>query len=262
MTSGASVTDSGGTVYAAAPGRYQFPRIAPGSYRLAITPPANYVFASQVATPALQALSGAPFFIVGGSRGETFSVLPGPPIEIDLPLDPSAAASVQISKSAGKAVVAIGEFVPYTVTISNGGKTQVAALRIADRLPVGFRYQIGSARLDQTVLADPKVSADGRGLEFSVGALPGSGTLSLRYVAAVSAGAQVGQAENTAQAIGGASSNIARASVLVREDLNRSRAILLGRVTQVKTRYGTTRTLEFMFLARCSAGRKYKGRAV
>ncbi|MBC7728904.1 MAG: DUF11 domain-containing protein, partial [Microbacteriaceae bacterium] len=233
VTSGASVTDSGGTVYTVPPGRYQFPRIGPGSYRLAVTPPANYAFASLAATPALQALPGAPFFITGGSRGEAFSVLPGPPIEIDLPLDPSAAAGVQISKSAGKAVVAVGEFVPYTITIGNGGKTPVAALRVADRLPVGFRYQPGSARLDQAVMADPKVSADGRGLEFSLGTLPGSGSLNLRYVAAVNAGAPIGQAENTAQAIGGATSNVARASVLVREDLNRSRAILVGRVTQV-----------------------------
>ena len=235
VTSGASVTDSGGAAYSIGPGRYQFPRIAPGNYRLVVTPPANYVFATQVATPALQALPGAPFFIVGGSRGETFSVLPGSPIKIDVPLDPLATASVQIIKSAGKAVVAIGEFVPYTVTISNGSKTPVATLRIADRLPVGFRYQAGSARLDQTVLADPKVSADGRGLEFSVGALPGSARLNLRYVAAVNAGTPAGQAENTAQAIGGANSNVARASVLVREDLNRSRATLLGRVMQVES---------------------------
>lgn len=235
VTTGASVTDSGGTVYAVAPGRYQFPRIAPGSYRLAITPPASYVFASLAATSALQALPGAPFFIATGSRGETFQVLPGPPIEIDVPLDPASLAGVQISKNAGKAVVAIGEFVPYTVTVSNGDKNPVASLRIADRLPLGFRYQAGSARLDKAVLPDPVISADGRGLEFRIGTLPGSGSLSLRYVAAVSAGARAGQAENTAQAIGGASSNIARASVLVSEDLNRSRAILVGRVTQVES---------------------------
>ena len=233
VTSGGSVTDSGGAVYPFAPGRYQFPRVAPGSYRLAITPPATYAFASLVPAPAMQALPGSPFLIVAGSRGETFAVLAGPPIEIDVPLDPSVAAGVQITKSAGKAVVGIGEFVPYTVTISNGGKNPVAALRIGDRLPVGFRYQTGSARLEKTVLADPTISADGRGLEFSIGTLPGSGSLSLRYVTAVNAGAQVGQAENTAQAIGGATSNIARATVLVREDLNRSRAFLLGRVTLV-----------------------------
>lgn len=235
VITGTSVTDSGGTVYAAAPGRYQFPRIAPGNYRLAITPPASYVFASLVASPVLQALPGAPFFIAAGSRGETFQVLPGAPIEIDVPLDPVSLAGVQISKSAGKAVVAIGEFVPYTVTVSNSDKHPVAALRISDRLPLGFRYQAGSARLDKAVLADPVISADGRGLEFRLGTLPGNGSLSLRYVAAVSSGARAGQAENTAQAIGGASSNIARASVLVSEDLNRSRAILVGRVTQVES---------------------------
>lgn len=233
VTSGGSVTDSSGAVYAFAPGRYQFPRIAPGSYRLALVPPAGYAFPSLALTPALQALPGGPFLIVTGSRGETFPVLPGPALEIDMPLDPLATAGVQITKSAGKASVAIGEFVPYTVTISNGSNKPVAGVRIADRLPVGFRYQAGSARLEKTVLADPQISADGRGLEFSIGTLPGSGTLSLRYVAAVQAGAQVGQAENTAQAMGGASSNIARASVLVREDLNRSRAILMGRVTLV-----------------------------
>jgi len=235
VTSGGSVTDSGGTVYNFGPGRYQFPRIAPGNYRLAITPPAGYAFASVVPAPALQNLPGAPHFIVNGSRGENFPVLPGPPIEIDLPLDPTAASGVQISKSAGKAVVAIGEFVPYTVTVRNSGTNPVAALRIADRLPLGFRYQAGSARLGNAVLGDPGISADGRGLEFNLGVLSGSGTLTLRYVAAVNAGAVKGPAENTAQAMGGVASNIARASVFVQEDLNRSRAILLGRVTQVES---------------------------
>ena len=233
VTSGANVTDSGGTVYTMAPGRYQFPRVNTGSYRLTITPPANYTFASLVATPVLQALPGAPFLIVTGSRGEAFTVLPGPPMEIDVPLDVMPTPGVQIAKSAGKAAVAIGEFVPYTVSITNGNKNAITALRIADRLPVGFRYQAGSARLDKAVLADPVLSADGRGLEFSIGTLASNATVSLRYVAAVLAGAQPGQAENTAQASSGANSNLARASVLVREDLNRSRAILIGRVTQV-----------------------------
>ena len=233
VTSGASVTDSGGTVYAAAPGRYQFPRVAAGNYRLAITPPANYLSPSSASNSALQALPGAPFFIITGSRGESFAVLSGPPIEIDVPLDPSVTARVQITKSAGKAVVSIGDYLPYTVTISNAGKDSIAMLRISDRMPVGFRYQAGSARLERSVLADPKISADGRGLDFNIGPLPGSGTLNLRYVAAVLTGAQVGQAENTAQATGGVTSNVAHATVLVREDLNRSRAILLGRVTQV-----------------------------
>ncbi len=235
VASGGSATDGGGTVYTFSPGRYQFPRIAPGSYRLAIVPPANYAFASLVLTPALQALPGAPFFIGSGSRGEAFSVVPGPPIEIDVPLDPSMVGGVQITKSAGKAVVGIGEFLPYTISITNIGKNPINALKVADRLPVGFRFQAGSARLDKAGLGDPQVSGDGRGLEFNIGTLPGNGSVTLRYVVAVLAGANAGQSENTAQASAGATSNVARASVMVREDLNRSRAILMGRVTQVES---------------------------
>jgi uncharacterized repeat protein (TIGR01451 family) len=235
VTSGGAVTDSGGTVYTFAPGRYQFPRIAPGSYRLAIAAPPNYEFASLAPTAGLQALPGAPFFIAAGSRGEAFSVVSGPPIEIDVPLDPSVTGGVQITKSAGKAVVGIGDFLPYTISITNTSKSPVNALRLADRLPVGFRYQAGSARLDKAGLTDPQVGGDGRALEFNIGTIPGSGTLTLRYVVAVLAGANVGQSENTAQVSAGATSNVARASVMVREDLNRSRAILMGRVTQVES---------------------------
>jgi uncharacterized repeat protein (TIGR01451 family) len=235
VTSGTGVSDSGGEAYPFGPGRYQFPRVAAGQYRLQIVPPANYIAPSVVATLAMQGLPNAPYFIVTGSRGEVFPVLAGPPIEIDVPLDPVATAGVQITKNADKAAVAIGEFVPYTVTITNRASTPIAALRVADRLPVGFRYQTGSVRLNQNVLADPTVSGDGRTLEFNLGALAGNGALSLRYVAAVLAGTPAGQSENTVQAVGPVTSNVARASVLVREDLNRSRAILLGRVTQVES---------------------------
>ena len=235
VPSGGRVVDSSGKVYTFAAGHYQFPRIAPGTYRFAIVPPANYAFPSVVLVPALQALAGAPFVIVTGSFGETHPLVFGPLLQIDIPLDPfvtPVATEVQITKSVGKAAVAVGEFTPYTVTIGNSSKYSALRVRIADRLPLGFRYQAGSARLDNAVLADPSISTDGRGLEFTIGTVLGGANLNLRYVAAVQSGAPVGTAENTAQATGGATSNIARASLLVREDLNRSRSFLVGRVTQ------------------------------
>ena len=235
VISGTGVSDSGGEPYPFGPGRYQFPRVAAGQYRLQIEPPADYTAPSVVATPALQALPNAPYFIVTGSRGEVFPVVQGPPLEIDVPLDPVTTAGVQITKNADKAVVAIGEFVPYTVNITNRSTNPISALRMADRLPVGFRYEPGSARLNKIKLADPTISNDGRSLEFNLGTLAGSGALNLRYVAAVLAGTPTGQAENTVQTIGRVTSNVARATVMVREDLNRSRAILVGRVTQVES---------------------------
>ena len=101
---------------------------------------------------------------------------------------------MQITKSVGKATVAVGDFVPYTLSITNGGTLAIAPLRIADRLPLGFRYQTGSARLGTALLADPLVSADGRGLTFSLGTLAGSASVAVRYVAAVNSGAQIGPA--------------------------------------------------------------------
>ncbi len=237
VTTGSTVTDGGGAVYHFAAGRYQFPRVAPGSYSFQVTPPAGYKFPSAVATATLQALPGAPFLIVAGSRGETFPIVPGPALIIDMPLDPGPLGDVTVTKTAGRTTAAAGDFVPYTVTIANGSKNAIPAVRILDRLPQGFRYQAGSARTGDvgpgaTVLADPTISSDGRSLEFSLGTLRGNATAALRYVAAIGAGAPAGLADNTAQASGRLTSNVAHASLLVQEDLNRSRAILMGRVTQ------------------------------
>ena len=231
VTSGSSVTDAGGALYTFPAGAFQFPRMAAGTYRFQITPPPGYAFPSTVANATLQTLAGAPFMVVAGSRGENFLLVDGPALQIDIPLDPAVGANVQITKTVGKSAVAIGDFVPYTLSIANGGTLPIAALRIADRMPLGFRYQGGSARLGTIVLADPLVSNDGRHLTFSLGVLAAGTTATVRYVAVVGPSAQVGPADNTAQAVAPVTSNVARASVLVREDLNRSTSILLGRVT-------------------------------
>ncbi len=229
IISGAAFAACGGMVSLPA-GSYRFPLVAPGSYRLQITPPAGFNFPSTVATPTLQTLTGAPFFVVAGSRGELFTLDAGPATQIDVPLDP-ASGNLQITKTAGKAVIGVGEFLPYTLAIRNNS-TLAPALnaRIVDRLPVGFRYQRGSARLNGAALADPIVSADGRSVTFSIGTVAAGATSTLRYVAEVTAGARSGDAENIAQAATPVTSNIARATVLVREDLFRERAILAGRV--------------------------------
>jgi len=227
VITGSIVTDAGGEIYNLAGGLYQFPLMAAGTYRLQITPPIGFAFPSTVPNATLQTLAGAPFALVAGARGENFALV-DVIVRIDIPLDP-VKGRVEITKSAGKATVAVGDYVPYTLSIRNPDPLTVAAVQIADRLPMGFRYQKGSARLDAAVLADPVIAADGRSLTFSLGDIAAGMTVSVKYVAAVVAGAKPGPAENTAQAVGVAS-NVARASVLVREDLHASRAILMGRV--------------------------------
>ncbi|HEY1227336.1 MAG TPA: hypothetical protein VGF26_08440, partial [Ramlibacter sp.] len=232
VVSGGTATDAGGTSYSFGPGRYQFPRVvAPGTYRLQIVPPLGYRFPSTVVDATLQQLPGAPFQLNAISRGGQFTALPGPPVEADVPLDPAPYGSVDLVKSAGKTVVAIGDFLPYTVTVSNAADQGLPGLQLLDRLPAGFRYAAGSVRLNGLAIANPQVSADGRSLVFSLGLIGPKSAATLTYVAAVGPNAVVGPAQNTVQATGRITSNVAGATVTVQDDLNRSRAILAGQVT-------------------------------
>lgn len=232
VATGSTVTDAGGTAYVLGPGRYQFPRVAaPGSYRFQIELPPGYRYPSRVADTALQTLPGAPFVLNAASRGAAFTVLPGPPFEADIPLDPPPAGQLDILKSAGKAVASIGDFVPYTLTLSTTSAAPLTDVRVADRLPPGFRYRVGSARLNDAPLADPQVAADGRSLVFPVGTIAAGRPATLRYIAAVGPSAKVGPAENTARALAPLGSNTARAVVSVVDELHRSRAFLVGRVS-------------------------------
>ncbi|HET8747746.1 MAG TPA: hypothetical protein VFM98_19255, partial [Ramlibacter sp.] len=231
VVAGSTVTDAGGTRYAFEPGRYQFPRLAPGTYRLEVEPPLGYRFPSATSDQAIQQLAGGPFFLGKGSRGESFTLVPGPALEMDLPLDPGPLGDVNILKTAGKATAAVGDSIPYTLAIGNRGKDPVPSLVIADQLPPGFRFQKGSARLDGAPLVDPQVSADGRSLQFAVGTLAGEGRATLRYLAVVGPGTPLGTAENSARAAGRVTSNVAKATVLVQDELNRTRSFLVGRVS-------------------------------
>ncbi len=210
-------------------GGFRFPRALPGNYKITVTPPANYNFASSVPFTTLQALAGAPFALnATGSIGQSFVLSAGPPLQIDIPIDPLG-GTLQITKTAGKLVVGEGEFVPYVVTIKNNSAGVTPNVKIGDVLPSGFRYAKNSSTLNGVKIADPVIAGDGRTLNFSIGNIAGSATVTLKYVAEVTIGAKTGKAENIAFA-SNYTSNTARASVIVKEDLFKSRAILMGTV--------------------------------
>jgi uncharacterized repeat protein (TIGR01451 family) len=221
-----------------APGSYHFPLAPTGNYRLVVTPPPGYNFPSTVPATALPVMIGLPpvASVILGNPGQTpgasyggvFSLW-GPSLRVDLPLD-SASTSLTLSKSADKTVVAIGEFVAYTVTVANNSATKaLTGGLLADHPPPGFRYRRGSARLNGLPIVDPVVAPDALTLGFTVN-IPADTLVTLRYVLEVTAAAHEGAADNSVTAGGGISSNTARASVLVRDDLFRNKAILIGRV--------------------------------
>ncbi|MEK7265120.1 MAG: hypothetical protein AAB227_03375 [Pseudomonadota bacterium] len=232
VVTGQPVTDASGLVYPGATGQFRFPIMAPGSYRLVVTPPAGYGAPSTLAAPSFAALANAPFTIIPGSYGQPFTLTATGDVELDFPLDPST--DLVVTKSADADNAAIGDFIRYRVSIENRASTTAAA-RISDQLPQGFRYQQGSARLDGSLIADPAVSVDGRTLTFDAGLVAPGATSNLTYVLEISSGAQAGAAVNRAQAIslgGAALSNRAEASVTVNDDFFRSSLTIVGRLIE------------------------------
>jgi uncharacterized repeat protein (TIGR01451 family) len=245
ITSGTTVTDGGGQVYVMPQGGYRFPLMAPGTYRLVAQPPDGYVAPSTVPTADLQNLPNAPFVIADpGSRGESFVLSLGPAFRADIPIDPQTGI-FWITKQAGKSRVSVGDVVQYSLEIENLSADTVTAITLSDRLPSGFRYQSGSLRIDGVPGVDPTITADGRGLTFALTDMASGDRTAIRYVAAVGAGAPLGPAVNTAvvQSAGTDSSNIARATVQVTEELLRSHSFIVGRVTERHTPAASGNTL-------------------
>jgi len=231
VTSGGSATDSGGNNYNFPSGMFRFPYVAPGTYQFYVVPPVGFDHPSTVSTATIQSLPGAPYSIVVGSRGENFVVNPGPALHIDIPLDPST-SGLYVTKKATKEKVAIGEFVEYQLTVTNvaaGGLTNTV---LTDVMPPGFRLERGSVSVNGAPAPDPLITSDGRTMSFNLGNLAASATVTINYVTAVSIGAETGNAVNSAyaSAFGGIGSNKAHASVLVEDDLMRTRSFAMGRV--------------------------------
>ena len=233
VVTGGSFEDSSGFTYVFPSGSYRFPFLRPGDYRLEITPPVGLRAPSVMEIERLQALPNSPFTIVPGSRGEIFTINPGPGVRIDVPLDPTT-ADIFVRKSASKATVGIGEFVQYKVEIENPDAEQVAiGVVVSDHLPLGFRYRNASVRLDGEAIDAPQLTPDGRTLNFEIGNLDPGVIADLSYVVEVGPGAQFGEAVNVAQAhtFTNVLSNVAKASVEVVDDLLQNKAIIVGRVT-------------------------------
>lgn len=233
VITGGTVTDSGGTVYNLPAGAYRFPRLLPGDYRMVVTPPAGYTSPSTVAMSDVQALPTAPYALDASASYEgVFTLVPGPPLHVDIPLDILTSYLV-IDKKASKDTAAIGDFVQYTLTLNNTATNAAANnIVISDTLPIGLRYQSASVRYDGVSGAEPQISSDGRTLTFTIATLLPSSLVQVRYVTELTVATKLGKAVNsvTAQDSLGTQSNVAQAAITVTEDLFASNSFIAGRV--------------------------------
>jgi uncharacterized repeat protein (TIGR01451 family) len=240
MVTGSTVTDSGGHVYPMFKGDYRFPLMAPGNYRLVVTPPPGYSSPS-IATPASMATlrdpHGAPFTIVSGSFGGVFTLSDPFPVTIDIPVDPKSQVTqvvqprLVLDKTASERDASAGDFIQYRLELKNAGDGAAKPATVSDLLPRGFRYRLGSTQ----GVAEPAVAKDGRTLTFTVPNLAAGATTRFTYIAEVGPGTPVGEAVNSATATApGATeaSNTATASVRIRAPLFTDAFTIIGRVTE------------------------------
>lgn len=143
------------------------------------------------------------------------------------------ANQLTLNKQANKATVSQGEFVAYTLGLTNDQSTATAtSVTISDYLPKGFRYVDGTAKVDGVAIADPVIDETGRDLTFSVGDLAALNSLELTYVVRVGINAPEGRATNQAVAQDslGVSSNAAFAEVGVEQEAIWRDGRVLGQV--------------------------------
>jgi uncharacterized repeat protein (TIGR01451 family) len=221
-------TSAPSTVVTDSTGVYMFPLVAASTYRLMITPPAGYSAPSKL-PPGL--LPAGRHVDANGSYERNFVVAGQSPVSLDLPLDAGAATTgLFIEKTASKSIAEIGDFVDYTVTLSNRSGVAMPAATLDDHLPAGFAYVKGTARLNGQVLTDP-VGGGGPNLVFGIGNIAINGAPVLTYRVRIGPGGQSGNGTNTAQAISGQTrSNVGSAKVQVSGGVFSDSAYLIGKV--------------------------------
>ena len=236
------ITPAPNTVRTAADGRYEFPTVAPGIYKLLVTPPGGYNFPSAL-PPAL--LPAGRVTHPSGSYGGNFPVdLTTGAVNIDVPLDATALGGLFIEKTASRNTVDLGEFVDYSIKIKNSSGQLLGQMQVEDHLPAGFAYvpnsarlNAGTVRLDGSKVPEPEGGV-GPKLIFNVGSVHDSVVLVLSYRVRVGPGALQGDGINRAQAfsarvatgINTKISNIATATVQVLPGVFSDRGFIVGKV--------------------------------
>ncbi|HKR34439.1 MAG TPA: choice-of-anchor K domain-containing protein [Steroidobacteraceae bacterium] len=136
-----------------------------------------------------------------------------------IPVDPDLQGAIQISKTTPLLNVVRGQLVPYVITYKNVTDVPLFDVSIVDRIPAGFRYVAGSARIDGKPV-EPAVA--GREMIWSNLAVDRQEQHELLVILAVGAGVSEGEFVNRVQAVhmltGSALSNEASATVRVVPD--------------------------------------------
>jgi uncharacterized repeat protein (TIGR01451 family) len=156
-----------------------------------------------------------------------------------IPLDPVLSGAIAISKTTPLLNVTRAQLVPYVITVNNVSGLPLTDVDLVDRVPAGFAYVAGSARLDGVPI-EPSIT----GLELRWDGLAFAGTQvrTVKLLLAVGAGVTEGEYVNRAQVVngvtGGAISGDAAATVRVMPDPTFDCTDVIGKIFNDANRNG------------------------
>ncbi len=240
IISGASATDSSGTLYSFAAGEFRFPVVNAGNFRLVVEPPSTYAAPSVTPPDELQLLPGAPFTLGPASYGAEFTQGSALPVNFDIPLDPREDA-LFLQKTTRTTTAAPGDFVRYELRLDNAASAGVASnVTIVDQLPPGVRFVADSATRDGQSTPSPSNDIELSQLQFQLGDVAAGERVTLSYVVEIISGERNTELVNTARAFAdvGLVSNESVARIRLTEDLFRTTGTLIGRVVDGDCRAG------------------------
>ncbi len=230
----------GSQSYTMPAGGYRFPLMPPGQYKFIFsTIPNDYSGLSKLPLSQLltvTAPSGSHYTLIPGYKGDPFYVIDGPPIKIDIPIDPFLSA-LYLEKKANKTEASLGDFIRYEISLQNKGTGSSGNIELKDFLPLGIRYKKDSLILDGVKQIDPVISSDGREMTIAINSIPSFQSKILSYVTEVSSLAPEGVATNKAivpKTIG-APSNEASVDVLITNPFLNNVNTLIGTVYEVES---------------------------
>ncbi len=129
--------------------------------------------------------------------GEAFTHTGGYPMVSDIPVDPYYGAPLALDKSVSRDEVGIGEFVTYTLDVTNNMYQALMHTVLIDSPARGLVLVEGSVRFDGAPLADPVRDAAGD-LSFALDTLAPLTSYELSYTMQVTASTGEGDKVNTA----------------------------------------------------------------
>lgn len=220
------------------PARYFLNVSAPG-YRsrlieTTIAPDGTGLFALSV-----RALDGLPVAEAGGFEltEEQVDIPRLAAYALNVPLFENS--SLEITKSADRPSVEVGDTITYRVELRNATPVALDNAEVRDQLPPSFHYAEGTGLVENPPAPARSVEPERAGddtLIFRLGRVDAGGHVTLVYRVRVGANAREGEQFNTASAAGTLSNGErvstprARASVRVRRGLFSSQQVILGRV--------------------------------